>query len=60
MANPRDYLAVGDAATIAARAAEYVAAGVSKFVLRPIASGDAEIMEQTRRLIDEVVPLVHS
>ena len=60
MSDPRQYLAVGSAGDIAARAAEYVAAGVSKFVLRPVASGDDEFMGQTRRLIDEVIPLVHS
>lgn len=58
--DPFSYLAVGTAADIASRAAEYVEAGISKFVLRPIAANDAEIMEQTQRLIDEVVPLVHS
>ena len=36
----------------------YVAAGVSKFILRPAAKGDDDIMSQTRRLIDEVLPLV--
>jgi probable F420-dependent oxidoreductase len=60
MNDPRRYLAVGSASDIAARAAEYVAAGVSKFVLRPVAAGDGEVLEQTRRLIDEVIPLVHS
>jgi probable F420-dependent oxidoreductase len=54
------YLAVGGAADIARRAAEYVAAGVSKFVLRPIAVDDAETMAQTQRLIEEVVPLVEA
>ncbi|HTV88352.1 MAG TPA: LLM class flavin-dependent oxidoreductase [Stellaceae bacterium] len=54
----RDYFAVGDAAAIVARVAEYVDAGVSKFILRPAATGDDEIMLQTRRLIDEVLPLV--
>ncbi len=58
--DPKAVLAVGDASTIAGRCAEYVAAGASKFVLRPIATGDAEIMAQTRRLIDEVLPAVHS
>jgi len=53
-----EYLAVGGAEDIAARVAEYVDAGVSKFVLRPIAASDTETMEQTRRLIEEVVPLV--
>jgi probable F420-dependent oxidoreductase len=55
---PADYFAVGDAAAIVARIAEYVDAGVSKFILRPAARGDDEIMAQTRRLIDEVLPLV--
>ncbi len=56
---PADYLAVGGANEIIARAREYVEAGASKFVLRPIASGDAEMLAQTRRLIDEVIPEVH-
>ncbi len=54
---PEAYLAVGGAAEIAARAEEYIAAGVSKFVLRPIAESDDEILEQTRRLTEEVTPL---
>ena len=32
--------------------------GVSKFILRPSARGDDEIMAQTRRLIEEVLPRV--
>jgi probable F420-dependent oxidoreductase len=56
---PRSLLAVGGAADIAGRTREFVEAGISKFVLRPIAEGDAEIMSQTRRLIEEVVPAVH-
>lgn len=58
--DPEGYVAVGGAAEIAARVAEYVDAGVSKFVLRPIATGDAEVMEQTRRLAETVIPAVHS
>ena len=38
--------------------ADYVEAGVSKFILRPSAKGDEEIMAQTRRLIEEVLPRV--
>lgn len=49
-------LAVGDADTIAARLQEYIAAGASKFVLRPIGEDDADIKAQTRRLVDEVIP----
>src|SRR5437016_926604 len=55
---PRDYFAIGDAEAIVARIADYVAAGISKFILRPAARGDEEIMAQTRRLIAEVLPLV--
>ncbi|MFN0094089.1 MAG: LLM class flavin-dependent oxidoreductase [Dehalococcoidia bacterium] len=58
--DPASYMAVGDAAAIVARAQEYVTAGISKFVLRPVAESDADWMDQTRRLIDEVIPAVHS
>lgn len=58
--DPATYMAIGDARAIAARASEYVEAGISKFVLRPVAEGDAQIMEQTQLLIDRVIPLVHA
>ena len=58
--DPRGYFAVGDAAAIRARIAEYEAAGASKFVLRPIAEGDNDVMAQTRRLVEEVLPAVHA
>jgi probable F420-dependent oxidoreductase len=54
---PGEYFAVGDAAAILARIADYVDAGISKFILRPAARGEDEIMAQTRRLIEEVLPL---
>ena len=57
--DPAGYFAVGDAACIQARIAEYGAAGASKFVLRPIADGDADMQRQTQRLIEEVLPVVH-
>ncbi len=56
--DPKDYFAIGDAAAIVDKIGEFVAAGVSKFILRPAAKGDDDIMAQTRRLIDEVLPLV--
>ena len=55
--DPATYFAIGDAQSIVARIADYVAASVSKFILRPAAKGDDEMMAQTRRLIDEVLPL---
>jgi probable F420-dependent oxidoreductase len=56
--DPADYFAIGDATAIVDKIGEFVAAGVSKFILRPAAKGDDDIMAQTRRLIDEVLPLV--
>ncbi|MFN4088327.1 MAG: LLM class flavin-dependent oxidoreductase [Alphaproteobacteria bacterium] len=56
--DPRRHFAVGDASAIVARIEEFVAAGISKFVLRPTGTGDQEIIEQTRRLIGEVLPEV--
>jgi alkanesulfonate monooxygenase SsuD/methylene tetrahydromethanopterin reductase-like flavin-dependent oxidoreductase (luciferase family) len=54
----RDALAfaVGDAETILARVAEYVDAGVSKFILRPLGCDDEAILAQTRLLIEQVLP----
>ncbi len=54
----RDYFAMGDAATIAARIAEYVEVGACKFILRPVASGDVDMYTQTKRLIEEVLPIM--
>ena len=54
--DPATYLAVGDADAIAARVEEYVAAGISKFVLRPVAASDAEMLAQTAQLADDVIP----
>ena len=42
------------------RLAEYVAAGASKFILRPAAQGDADMLAQTRMLIEQVLPQVAS
>jgi alkanesulfonate monooxygenase SsuD/methylene tetrahydromethanopterin reductase-like flavin-dependent oxidoreductase (luciferase family) len=47
---------VGDADTILARIAEYVDAGVSKFILRPLGGDDEAILAQTRLLIEQVLP----
>ncbi|HEV3185007.1 MAG TPA: LLM class flavin-dependent oxidoreductase [Xanthobacteraceae bacterium] len=52
------YFAIGDAEAILERIGELVKAGVSKFILRPLAGGEAAVLAQTRRLIDEVLPAV--
>jgi alkanesulfonate monooxygenase SsuD/methylene tetrahydromethanopterin reductase-like flavin-dependent oxidoreductase (luciferase family) len=54
------YFAIGDAAAIMARLAQYVAAGVSKFILRPLGGDDAQILAQTRQLIEQVLPAVEA
>ncbi len=58
--DPQALFAVGGAKEIVARAQEYVACGVSKFVLRPLTESDADAYAQTQRLIEEVLPAVHS
>ena len=58
--NPDTYFAVGDAEEILRRVNEYRAAGVSKFIMRPMARGDDAIMYQSQRLFDEVLPVVHA
>jgi alkanesulfonate monooxygenase SsuD/methylene tetrahydromethanopterin reductase-like flavin-dependent oxidoreductase (luciferase family) len=50
------YFAIGDAEAILARIGDLVAAGVSKFILRPLLGGEELVLGQTRRLIDEVLP----
>jgi probable F420-dependent oxidoreductase len=48
--------AIGDADTILARVGEYVDAGVSKFILRPLGGDDDAMLAQTRLLIEQVLP----
>ena len=51
------YFAIGDAATILARVRAYIDAGVSKFILRPVGSGDG-VLDQTKQLIEKVLPSI--
>ena len=54
--DPRDGLTIGGAAEILARIERYVDAGLSKFILRPIGDGDEDMLDQTRRIVAEVLP----
>ncbi len=54
--DPTGYFVVGDETTILDRIRAYVDAGASKFILRPIAGSDADLMDQTRKFIDLVQP----
>ncbi len=56
---PKRYIAAGGAADILARIEDYKAAGASKFVLRPMGTDAADVMRQTLRLAEEVLPAVH-
>lgn len=53
---PQDYFAVGDADAILAHIDGYVAAGVSKFILRPLGASSDEVLAQTEQLVDDVLP----
>ena len=50
-------LAVGEEAILAAIAA-YAREGIAKFILRPLAETDAELLDHSQRLIDRVLPRV--
>jgi probable F420-dependent oxidoreductase len=56
----RALMAVGGAEDIIELAQVFRAVGVSKFVARPIATDDADMIEQCCRLDEEVVPVVHA
>jgi probable F420-dependent oxidoreductase len=58
--DPARHVAVGGAAEILARIEEFRAVGASKFVLLPIAAGEADVVEQTERLIGDVLPVAHA
>ena len=58
--DPRAHFVVGDAAAIVQRIAEYVDAGVSKMVLRPVGFDDTTMLAQTRQVLEQVLPLAAS
>jgi probable F420-dependent oxidoreductase len=53
-------LCIGDTQKLIDRMRAYVAEGASKFVLFPIASGDADVFEQTEIVINEVKPAIEA
>jgi probable F420-dependent oxidoreductase len=54
--DPAATFAIGTAETIFGHVAAYVDAGISKFILRPIATGDEAVLQQTRQLIEQILP----
>lgn len=57
---PEGFLAVGDTAEIMALIDAFRAAGVHKFILRPIAVDGDDFIEQTRRFIDRLLPAIRA
>jgi probable F420-dependent oxidoreductase len=58
--DPKEYMGIGGAEEIIERACAYIDAGVSKFVLRPLATDDADFLNQTQKLIDSVIPALEA
>lgn len=58
--DPARVLVAGDAEAVQGRIAEYVAAGVSKFIARPLGSGDETPYNQTRALLEALLPRLNT
>jgi alkanesulfonate monooxygenase SsuD/methylene tetrahydromethanopterin reductase-like flavin-dependent oxidoreductase (luciferase family) len=56
--DPETVLAAGDPEVIVQRITGLIAAGVSKFILFPIADDQESLMEQTRRVAEKLLPLL--
>ena len=52
--------AIGSTSDVVARLQQYVDAGASKFVLFPIAAGEADVIAQTRYIVEEVRPAIEN
>ncbi|MEE8043388.1 MAG: LLM class flavin-dependent oxidoreductase [Pseudomonadales bacterium] len=55
---PDKFLAIGDETVVMQRIHEFIESGVHKFILRPIGRDADEMMDQTKLLIDKVLPQV--
>lgn len=56
--DPAHAIAAGGEAEILARIEEYLAGGVTKFVLRPLGDSDDDLQAQTRLLVERLLPEV--
>ncbi len=54
--DPRESLAIGNSSDIISLLKRHVEAGASKFVMLPMAADADDVMDQTQRLIAEVMP----
>jgi probable F420-dependent oxidoreductase len=55
---PEGYSAVGGVDEMMALVEDFYQAGAHKFILRPIASGTADTMEQTRLMVEHLLPAI--
>jgi alkanesulfonate monooxygenase SsuD/methylene tetrahydromethanopterin reductase-like flavin-dependent oxidoreductase (luciferase family) len=56
--DPARVFAIGDEETVLDRIGEFVAGGVSKFILRPVGVDGDGVQAQTKRLIEKLLPEV--
>lgn len=54
--DPEGFTAVGGVDEMMALVKEFQAAGVQKFILRPIAKGTDEMIKQTRLMVEKLIP----
>ena len=54
--DPSGYSAVGDVEDMMALVHDFRAAGVHKFILRPIASGTEDMLAQTKLMVEKLLP----
>ncbi|MDA8952752.1 LLM class flavin-dependent oxidoreductase [Pseudomonadales bacterium] len=58
--DPAAYSAVGGVDEMMAMVEDFHASGAHKFILRPIASGTAEMIEQTQMLVEQLLPAINA
>ena len=58
--DPAAYSAVGGVDEMMAMVKDFHAAGAHKFILRPIASGTADMIEQTKMLVEHLLPAINA
>jgi len=54
--DPNSNIVVGGMPEILQKINEFIAAGISKFILNPIGNGDKEVLIQTEKLISKLLP----
>ena len=58
--DPAQAIVAGSAEDVVARLARYVDVDVTKFVLRPVARGDEDFLDQTRKFVEILQPAIEA